>query len=173
MPLGERTKAAERHLMAAPSAGWCSNERALGRANQTSTAPCSWQHHPQDGAPMSGGRGGVAVFAVEDTTAQVTWHDLPAGTVVSARDAMAEVAADGPGAAVLAGLPPDTALEVSVATPERLAAGAGGLYTLAPPPGPERCRVATVSDCHLGGEGFGHLPRVHHPAGAAVHTTCL
>src|SRR5829696_8903948 len=40
-------------LMAAPSAGWCSGERALGRANQTSTAPCSWRHHPQDGAPVS------------------------------------------------------------------------------------------------------------------------
>src|SRR5215212_5415877 len=40
-------------LMAAPSEGWCSDERALGRANQTSTAPCSWQRHPKDGAPMS------------------------------------------------------------------------------------------------------------------------
>src|SRR5215203_6544451 len=39
--------------MAAPSAGWCAHERARGRANQTSTAPCAWRHHPQDGAHMS------------------------------------------------------------------------------------------------------------------------
>jgi predicted phosphodiesterase len=33
--------------------------------------------------------------------------------------------------------------------------------------------VATVSDCHLGGKGFGQLPRLHHPTGAGIHTTCL
>ncbi|MCI3948508.1 MAG: hypothetical protein K0R11_442, partial [Acidimicrobiales bacterium] len=27
---------------------------------------------------------GVEVFAIEDTTAQVTWRDLPAGSVLSA-----------------------------------------------------------------------------------------
>src|SRR5829696_3073698 len=40
-------------LMAAPSAGWCGDERALGGASPTSTAPRSWRHHPQDGAAMS------------------------------------------------------------------------------------------------------------------------
>jgi 3',5'-cyclic-AMP phosphodiesterase len=30
-----------------------------------------------------------------------------------------------------------------------------------------------VSDCHLGGEGFGQLPRFHHPTGSAIHATCL
>src|SRR5215218_3161084 len=40
-------------LMAAPSEGWCSNERAHGRANQASTAPCSWRRRPRDGASMS------------------------------------------------------------------------------------------------------------------------
>jgi Icc protein len=118
-------------------------------------------------------RGGVRVFAVEDTNAQVTWHDLPAGSVLSAGDAAVEVAEHGPGAAVLAGLPPDTALEVWVAEPERPAAVAGRLRTLPALPGPERCRVATVSDCHLGGVSFGHLPRMHHPAGAGIHATCL
>src|SRR5688500_8410909 len=48
-------------LMAAPSAGWGANERALGRANQTSRAPCSWRHHPQDGAPMSAVAAAVAL----------------------------------------------------------------------------------------------------------------
>jgi predicted phosphodiesterase len=33
--------------------------------------------------------------------------------------------------------------------------------------------VATVSDCHLGGVGFGQLPRLHHPDGAGIHATCL
>src|SRR3954454_10701634 len=40
-------------LMAAPSSGWCADERALGRAARTSGPPCSWRHHPQGGAQMS------------------------------------------------------------------------------------------------------------------------
>src|SRR5215211_5643100 len=46
-------------VMAAPSEGWCTDERALGRANQTCAAPWSWPHHPKDGAPMTGARGRV------------------------------------------------------------------------------------------------------------------
>lgn len=116
---------------------------------------------------------GVEVFAVEDTTAQVTWRDLPAGSVLSAGGSTAVVEDVGPGAAVLDGLPPDAPVDVHLAEPGRPPVVAARLRTLVPPPGPERCRVATVSDCHLGGTSFGQLPQMHHPTGAAVHGTCM
>ena len=43
------------------------------------------------GAPAPLVNGGVEVFAVEDTTAQVTWRDLPAGSVLSAGGSSAVV----------------------------------------------------------------------------------
>ncbi len=107
---------------------------------------------------------GVSVFAVEDTTAQVTWDGLAAGPVrVAAGDA--EVVIDhggGPGAVMLSGLPPDTALE-AVVEAEGAPAQQLSLRTLAPPPGPELFRLATVNDIHLGDPHFGHLPTVAHP----------
>lgn len=39
--------------------------------------------------------------------------------------------------------------------------------TLSPPPGPELCRFATVSDSHIGGEGFGRLAITADSAGSA------
>src|SRR5829696_3841055 len=47
--------------MAAPSEGWCSDERALGRANRTSRAPGSWRHHPKDGARLTSPLEGLRV----------------------------------------------------------------------------------------------------------------
>ena len=45
---------------------------------------------------------------------------------------------------------------------------AGTVTTLAPPPGPELCRLATVSDIHVGdGWTFGILPTVTDPLGPA------
>ncbi|MBW3575023.1 MAG: metallophosphoesterase family protein [Actinobacteria bacterium] len=107
---------------------------------------------------------GVSLFAVEDSSVQVMADALAQGPVrLSAGDA--EVVVDhpgGPGAWVLAGLPADTDLDVVVesegAPPQHLAA-----RTLAPPPGPELFRLATVNDIHLGDPRFGHLPTVAHP----------
>jgi len=42
---------------------------------------------------------------------------------------------------------------------------AGTVTTLRPLPGPERCRIATVSDCHIGEPGFGFLFEIKEPAG--------
>src|SRR5438874_11992894 len=70
-----------------------------------------------------------AVFAVEDTSAQLTWGDGP----------------DGPGARDITGLAADADHVVD------------GIHfrTLAPPPGEELFRFATVSDMHVGDRDFG------------------
>src|SRR5437899_8885249 len=72
-----------------------------------------------------------SVFAVEDTAVQLTWGDGP----------------DGPGARDITGLTPDTEHVVDPATDLRV-------HTLAPPPGPELFRFATISDMHIGDRDF-------------------
>ncbi len=114
-----------------------------------------------------GGAGPLSVFAVEDTSAQLTWGAWEgAPTRVEAGDASAVVGdGGGPGAAVLHGLPPDADLDL-VAQPEGgPTRWLGPLRTLAPPPGRELFRFATVNDVHLGDPRFGYLPTVAHPAG--------
>jgi 3',5'-cyclic AMP phosphodiesterase CpdA len=98
------------------------------------------------------------VFAVEDTTAQLVWRDGAPGTVtVHGPAGTTTTPSDGgPGSAMVAGLPPGSATDLDVVT-------ADGTHhrvrvrTLAPPPGPERFRFATISDLHLGEEAFGFL----------------
>lgn len=105
-----------------------------------------------------------AVFAVEDTAAQVTWSGVPAGPLVlSAGDARVEVdvtASGAPGAVVLDGLAPATSCDL------RARVGADGreevvgrIRTLSPPPGELLARFATISDTHIGERAFGLLPR--------------
>jgi predicted phosphodiesterase len=113
------------------------------------------------------------VFAVEDTTAQLTWSTLGPGTARfrgAGPDVTVEVGG-GPGAVVLEGLAPGHCHQVSV-TVDRQPVGAPLCFrTLRPPPGAELCRVATVSDLHLGIRAFGFLativerpwPAVQHP----------
>lgn len=121
-------------------------------------------------------RAGLTVFAVEETTVQVSWHALPpgrwrfsvpggaggagtaSGSAAPAGPAVVVEGDGGPGAVVLDGLPPSTSLAVRVAGP-----GGTALLpfrTLAPPPGPRRCRIATVSDLHVGSHRVGMLPRI-------------
>ena len=99
------------------------------------------------------------IFAVEDTTAQITWRALPPGPVrFAAADTIVEVLSDGgPGSVVLGDLPPGSDLELRVQ-------GAAGLprswarqrfRTLTPPPGEELARFATISDMHIGEIAFG------------------
>ena len=115
---------------------------------------------------------GPRVFAVEDTSAQVTWRSLPEGdSVIEFGDAAVPVlTGTGPGAVVLDGLPPATRLDLVVRTDGR-ATKVGALTTLSPPPGEELARFATVNDMHIGERGFGLLPRMsessaveHYPA---------
>lgn len=112
---------------------------------------------------------GVAVFAVEDTSAQVCWRGLAAGTTISVGDASVEVTADRPGAATLAGLPPATRLELMVRRPGGAPARREGwARTLAPPPGELLCRFATVNDLHLGERRFGLLRMMHDEPGTGL-----
>jgi predicted phosphodiesterase len=99
------------------------------------------------------------VFAVEDTSAQVVWHRLAPGEHrVEAGDASVVIEGDGhPAAVTLEGLPPGSSVDL-VVDGQR----AGTIATLRPPPGAELCRLATVSDLHIGeGRTFGILPTVH------------
>lgn len=109
------------------------------------------------------------LFAVEDTTAQLTWESLPTSVQLTVGDSAVVVGpCAGPGAVVLTDLPADTALDV-VAEPEgKPAQRIGSLHTLAPPPGRELFRLATVNDIHLGDPKFGQWPTATHPPGASV-----
>lgn len=121
------------------------------------------------------------MFSVEDTALQVTWRDLgPDPVALRVGDTRVEVEGGGPGAVVIDGLEPDTTYTVQVATPG-LPTGRvhQQVRTLAPPPGEELFRFATISDIHLGLRSFGYRrtlverpePEVPHPercAGAAL-----
>lgn len=98
------------------------------------------------------------IFAVEDTTVQVTWRSMPVGPVrFRAADASVEVLSDGgPGSVVLGSLPPASDLELRIDAdriPERWRRQR--FATLAPPPGEELARFATISDMHVGEVAFG------------------
>ncbi len=111
----------------------------------------------------------VEVVAVEDTAVQLAWRRLPDGTVrLRAGDVTVTVEggrAPGPGIAWLEGLRPATPVDVAVRVgrgPERTFAR---VATLAPPPGAQLCRVATLSDIHVGSDHFGKLPVIRDPHG--------
>lgn len=101
------------------------------------------------------------VFAVEDTTVQVTWRRLTAGPVrFAAGDSAAEILSDGgPGSIVLGDLPPGSDLELQIRCGEGATRpsswGRQRFRTLAPPPGEELARFATISDMHIGEIAFG------------------
>lgn len=121
------------------------------------------------------------VFAVEDTAVQVTWRDLGPGPLrLRCADTVVEIeATGGPGAVVLDGLPPDTALTLTIDGDGARSPGRRGLRplpaswrridfrTLAPPPGEELFRFATVSDLHIGATGFGFRNTMLEAPGAA------
>ena len=117
-----------------------------------------WAHGPQ----------GPQVFAVEDTSAQLTWRDLgpdPVVVEVPAADVRIEVpGGPGPGAPVVPGLPPGGHLDVAVRAGERR--WALDVTTLRRLPGPERCRFATLSDLHLAERTFGYWGTIQE---AGVH----
>jgi len=102
----------------------------------------------------------LGVFAVDETEVQVAWGHLGPGHVqLAVGDDAIEVSSDGgPGVHTFAGLTPDTPGTVELTGPgvpdgRRTLA----FRTLAPLPGPERYRFATVSDLHLGCREFGLL----------------
>jgi hypothetical protein len=102
----------------------------------------------------------LEVFAVEDTSIQLSWGALgPGPVVVRAADTRVEVVADGgPGAVSLGALPADRTVTVELHG-EGVPGGRIRLATrtLATPPGDEMYRLATISDLHIGATTFGYL----------------
>jgi hypothetical protein len=138
----------------------------------------------------------VALFAVDDRSAQVTWRRLRPGplrlrVLDEQRRSLAAVApievlidgraeehlgvdqVAGPiGSLTIEGLPPTRSLVIEITG--RAVGDTRSTFTvrtLASLPGEERCRVATISDLHLGSRVFGHrgtivedpVPPVPHP----------
>jgi 3',5'-cyclic-AMP phosphodiesterase len=116
------------------------------------------------------------VFAVEDTTVQLSWIGLPARQmIIGVGSRSVEVEAQppawrhygrrsarpmttwpaGPGAVVIDGLEPATKYPVWMREPGRARLAAGHVTTLSPPPGQLLSRFATVSDLHIGERRFG------------------
>lgn len=99
----------------------------------------------------------VQVWAVEDTSVQLTWGELPAGVVI-ARGGGAEAKVDhcgGPGGLQLDNLAPASRIAIDVSWD-------GGTTiletaTLVSPPGRPLARFATISDLHLGARRWGAL----------------
>ena len=100
------------------------------------------------------------MFAVEDTSAQITWGALGPGPVrIRAADTTRDVETDGgAGAIVLDHLPPSRRLTVEL-TGEGVPEGRRTLLarTLAALPGAELTRLSTISDLHIGLQGFGYF----------------
>jgi Icc protein len=91
------------------------------------------------------------VYAVEDTTVQLSWADLgPGAHRLSVGGRAVEHEGAGAGTVVIDGLAPASTHAVAVDGRE-----AGTATTLAAPPGELVAKIATVSDCHIFEEGFG------------------
>ncbi|MEO5679827.1 MAG: metallophosphoesterase [Acidimicrobiales bacterium] len=108
-------------------------------------------------------------FAVEDTSVQLAWAGLGAGRHTVAVGPVEGEVDGGAGTWTATGLAPGTTYAVQV--DRRPAGSATTLDALA---GPERCRIATVSDCHVGENGFGFLLEMEEPAGVEPYAIrCL
>lgn len=120
----------------------------------------------------------LSLFAVDDRSAQVVWRNGPPGgpelSIVDERGRTITRIGSDPnrsgsvGAAVADGLPADTPLELRAHSSGHLQdVGSHGIRipfrTLRRPPGEELCRVATVSDLHLGTRVFGHRGTITEP----------
>ncbi len=100
-------------------------------------------------------RAGLRVFAVEDTSVQLTWRRLGPGKLdVSVGGHHDRTAIeDGPGAVTIEGLRPEPDQRVDVSHID-LGRETVEFCTLPPPPGAELFRFATVSDLHIGIDHF-------------------
>ncbi|MFN8018976.1 MAG: metallophosphoesterase family protein [Acidimicrobiales bacterium] len=119
-------------------------------------------------------RPGLWVFGVDQHAAQLTWRRLRPGVLrlqVAEADVLVQVeveVGDGPGAVVLEGLPAGRLLTIVADGPAlghepiRLLA-----RTLPALEGEELCRIATISDLHLGTRSFGHRGTIREQPGHA------
>lgn len=106
----------------------------------------------------------VEVFAVEDRVAQLVWRGLPDGIVGARIDDRELVLGEGgrPGAGEITGLEPDTDHTIDITLDDRVVARRR-FRTTAALAGPALTRIATISDLHLGEEGFGLLKDIREP----------
>lgn len=100
----------------------------------------------------------LEVFAVEDSVAQLAWRNLPAGVVGVNVDGRYQRVGEGgrPGAADVTGLEADAPNTIDVTLAGRKVAQRE-IRTTPSLPGEGLARIATISDLHLGEEGFGLL----------------
>ena len=103
----------------------------------------------------------VEVFAVEDTSAQITWGALGPGMArFRWNGRLVECDVDGgPGAIDIDGLAPASTTTVQIEVGP-VAVASLSVTTLAPPPGAELARFATLNDLHLGTRRFGNSPKL-------------
>ena len=112
----------------------------------------------------------IDVFAVEDTVAQFTWRGLPDGplSLVVHHGGGTETIEIGeagtPGAADVDGFTPGSATNVDVHVGGRRVTRRV-VTTLDSLDGPPLAKIATISDLHLGEEGFGLIRRLREPKG--------
>ncbi len=105
----------------------------------------------------------LRIFAVEDTSVQLTWSWLAPGPLeVRVGDRSVELSFDGgPGCVSIHGLEADREHTAHV---RGSGLPGGGVHlpfrTLAPPPGRELYRFATLSDLHIGISGFDYRNRM-------------
>jgi predicted phosphodiesterase len=125
--------------------------------------PTAWRADAPYARPLQrAGSFRFRVFAVEDTSVQVTWSSLEAGEhTIEAGDTRVVVAANGgPGAVDIAGLRPATTFKVrldgKVVTKVR---------TLASPRGALLFKFATFNDMHVGERAFGGLRTIRDQTG--------
>jgi predicted phosphodiesterase len=90
------------------------------------------------------------VFSVEPQTAQITWRHGLNGV---------------PGVQLFEGLDPDSTQSVRV---DALDSDVD-VTTIAPPPGPELCRIATINDLHIGCQDFGLFGGMKEPPAPVPH----
>ncbi|MGE0880235.1 MAG: metallophosphoesterase [Acidimicrobiia bacterium] len=97
----------------------------------------------------------LAVFAVDDTTAQVHWSGLASGRhelAIGDRPVVVDAAV---GAHTFTALAPATRYGVTLDGRRRAT-----FTTLPALAGPVSSRIATISDLHIGEPGFGFFPRI-------------
>lgn len=113
----------------------------------------------------------IWVFGVDGTEVQLTWRLLRPGPLrLRVRegdvDVDVTVETDGwPGATMLGGLPPGRLLTIEASGPPVGDPVVLTARTLGRLPGDELCRIATISDLHLGARVFGHRGTVVDPSG--------
>ncbi len=108
------------------------------------------------------------IWAVEDTSVQITWGDLPAGPITASGPGTATAFehVGGPGALDVVGLKPGG--EISIELSWNGGRTTLPAKTLVSPPGEELSRFATISDLHLGARRWGAFNTITDPSGHEV-----